>query len=163
MLGLYILIIYTSPLYIQIITSTISRLTTYYNYKDRLIALLIIKYTRIATFSLYRSQNPQWQYINYMQELQYGSYKARIQYYSRSRLSRRGLTRQQFILLQLYYIIDRQLTPSKGPSPLLYSLLLLFLLFPEYLGFLSLISTPQLLLILYRAFYSHILYSYQPF
>jgi hypothetical protein len=54
-LGLYILIIYTSPLYIWIIITIISRLTTYYNYKDRLIALLIIKYTRIAAFSLYRS------------------------------------------------------------------------------------------------------------
>jgi hypothetical protein len=54
-LGLYILIIYTGPLYVWIITTTISRLTTYYNYKDRLIALLIIKYTRIAAFSSYRS------------------------------------------------------------------------------------------------------------
>jgi hypothetical protein len=54
-LGLYILIIYTSPLYIWIVITIISRLTTYHNYKDRLIALLIIKYTRIAAFSLYRS------------------------------------------------------------------------------------------------------------
>ena len=162
-LGLYILIIYTRPLYIWIITTIISRLTACYNYKDRLIALLIIKYTRIATFSSYRSWNPQGQYINYMQELQYGSYKVRIQYFSRSRLSRRGLARQQFVLPQLYYIIDRQQTPSKGPSPLLYSSLLLFLLSPRYLEFLSLISIPQLLLILYRAFYSYILYSYQPF
>src|SRR6266550_4663271 len=57
-LGLYILIIYTSPLYIWIVITIISRLTTYYNYKARLIFLLIIKYTRIATFSLYRSWNP---------------------------------------------------------------------------------------------------------
>jgi hypothetical protein len=54
-LGLYILIIYTSPLYIYIIITIISRLTTYYNYKDRLIALLIIKHIYIAAFSLYRS------------------------------------------------------------------------------------------------------------
>jgi len=54
-LGLYILIIYTGPLYIWIIITIIFRLTTYYNYKDRLMALLIIKYTHIAAFSLYRS------------------------------------------------------------------------------------------------------------
>jgi hypothetical protein len=54
-LGLYILIIYTGPLYIYIIIAIISRLTTYYNYKDRLIALLIIKYIYIAAFGLYRS------------------------------------------------------------------------------------------------------------
>jgi len=57
-LGLYILIIYTGPLYIWIIITAISRLTAYYSYKDRLIALLIIKHTRIAVFSLYRSWNP---------------------------------------------------------------------------------------------------------
>jgi hypothetical protein len=54
-LGLYILIIYTGPLYVWIIITIISRLTACYNYKDRLIALLIIKHTRIAAFSLYRS------------------------------------------------------------------------------------------------------------
>jgi hypothetical protein len=54
-LGLYILIIYTSPLYIWIVITIISRLTACYNYKDRLIALLIIKHTRIAAFGLYRS------------------------------------------------------------------------------------------------------------
>ena len=68
-LGLYILIIYTSPLYVQIIITIISRLTAYYNYKDRLIALLIIKYTRITAFGLYRSWNPQGQYVNYIQAL----------------------------------------------------------------------------------------------
>jgi hypothetical protein len=47
--------IYTGPLYVWIIITTISRLTAYYNYKDRLIALLIIKHTRIATFGSYRS------------------------------------------------------------------------------------------------------------
>jgi len=57
-LGLYILIIYTSPLYIWIVIIAISRLTAYYNYKDRLIALLIIKHTRMAAFGLYRSWNP---------------------------------------------------------------------------------------------------------
>jgi len=54
-LGLYTLIIYTGPLYIWIIITIISRLTACYNYKDRLIALLIIKYTYIAAFGLYRS------------------------------------------------------------------------------------------------------------
>ena len=56
-LGLYTLIIYTSPLYVYIVITIISRLTAYYNYKDRLIALLIIKHMRIATFGLYRSWN----------------------------------------------------------------------------------------------------------
>ena len=54
-LGLYTLIIYTGPLYVWIVITTISRLTACHNYKDRLIALLIIKHTRIAAFSLYRS------------------------------------------------------------------------------------------------------------
>jgi len=54
-LGLYTLIIYTGPLYIWIIIIVISGLTACYNYKDRLIALLIIKHTHIAAFSLYRS------------------------------------------------------------------------------------------------------------
>ena len=54
-LGLYTLIIYTGPLYVWIVITIISGLTAYYNYKDRLIALLIIKHTRIAAFSLYRS------------------------------------------------------------------------------------------------------------
>jgi len=57
-LRLYILIIYTGPLYVWIIITIISKLTAYYNYKDRLIALLIIKHTYIAAFSLYRSWNP---------------------------------------------------------------------------------------------------------
>ena len=162
-LGLYILIIYTGPLYIQIIIAAISRLTACYNYKDRLIALLIIKHTRIATFGLYRSQYPQGQYVNCVQALQYGSYIARIQYFSRSKLSSKGLTRRWFILLQLYYIIDRWRTPSGGPLPLLYSSLPLFLLSLGHLELLSLMSTFQLLLILYRAFYSRVLYSQQRF
>jgi len=54
-LGLYTLIIYTRPLYNWIIITAISGLTAYYNYKDRLIALLIIKYTHIAAFGSYRS------------------------------------------------------------------------------------------------------------
>ena len=54
-LGLYTLIIYTGPLYIWIVITIISRLTAYYNYKDRLIALLIIKHIYIAAFGLYRS------------------------------------------------------------------------------------------------------------
>ena len=162
-LGLYTLIICTGPLYVCIIITVISRLTACYNYKDRLIALLIIKHTYIAAFSLYRSWNPQGQYINYIQVLQYGSYIVRIQYFFRSRLSSKGLIRRWFILLQLYYIIDRQRTPSEGPSPLHYSSLLLFPLSLGYLKLLSLISIPQLLLILYRAFYTYILYSYQRF
>jgi len=54
-LGLYILIIYTGPLYIWIIITIISGLTAYYDYKDRLIVLLIIKHTYMAAFGLYRS------------------------------------------------------------------------------------------------------------
>ena len=54
-LGLYTLIIYTGPLYVWIVITTISRLTACYNHEDRLIALLIIKYTRVAAFSSYRS------------------------------------------------------------------------------------------------------------
>ena len=57
-LGLYILIIYTGPLYVWIVITAISKLIACYNYKDRLIALLIIKHTRIAAFGLYRSWNP---------------------------------------------------------------------------------------------------------
>jgi len=57
-LGLYTLIIYTSPLYIWIIITIISRLTACYNHKDRLIALLIIKHTQVAAFGSYRSWNP---------------------------------------------------------------------------------------------------------
>jgi hypothetical protein len=46
----------TLKLYILIIVATaISRLTAYHNHKDGLIALLIIKYTRVAAFGLYRS------------------------------------------------------------------------------------------------------------
>ena len=65
-LGLYILIIYTGPLYIQIIITIISRLTSCYNYKVGPISLLTIKHTRVAAFRLYRSQNPQGQYIDYI-------------------------------------------------------------------------------------------------
>ena len=54
-LKLYILIIYTGPLYVWIIITAISGLTTCYNYKDRLIALLIIKHTHMAAFGLYKS------------------------------------------------------------------------------------------------------------
>jgi len=57
-LGLYILIIYTSSLYVWIIITIIFRLTAYYNYKDRLIVLLIIKHTYMAAFGLYRSWKP---------------------------------------------------------------------------------------------------------
>jgi len=57
-LGLYTLIIYTGPLYVWIVITIISRLTACYNYKDRLIALLIIKHRYIAAFGLYRSWNP---------------------------------------------------------------------------------------------------------
>ena len=65
-LGLYILIIYTGPLYIQIVITIISRLTGCYNHKAGPISLLTIKHTRIAAFRLYRSWNPQGQYVNYM-------------------------------------------------------------------------------------------------
>jgi len=53
-LGLYTLIIYSGPLYIWIVITVISRLIACYNYKDRLIALLIIKHTRMAAFGSYR-------------------------------------------------------------------------------------------------------------
>jgi len=65
-LGLYTLIIYTGPLYVWIIITVISRLTACHDHKDRLIALLIIKYTYVAAFSLYRSWNPRGQYIDYI-------------------------------------------------------------------------------------------------
>ena len=159
-LRLYILIIYTSPLYIQIIITIISGLTACYNYKDRLIALLIIKHISMVAFGLYRSWNPQRQYVNCVQVLQYSSYIVRIQYFSRSRLFSKGLIRRQFVLPQLYYIIDRWRTPSKGPLSLLCSLLLLFLLSLGYLELLSLISIPWSLLILYKAFRSRVLCSY---
>ena len=54
-LGLYTLIICTGPLYIWIVVTIISGLTACYNHKDRLIALLIIKHTRMAAFGSYRS------------------------------------------------------------------------------------------------------------
>jgi len=57
-LGLYTLIIYTGPLYVWIVITVISKLTACYNHEDRLIALLIIKHTRMAAFGLYRSWNP---------------------------------------------------------------------------------------------------------
>ena len=159
-LGLYTLIICTSPLYFWIIITVISGLTACHNYKDRLLALLIIKHTCVAAFGLYRSWNPWGQYVNCVQVLQYGSYIVRIWCFSRSRLSSKGLTRWWFVLPQLYYIIDRQRTPGKGSSSLLYSLLLLFLLSLGYLELLSLVSTPWLLLILYRAFHFYVLCSY---
>ena len=162
-LGLYTLIIYTGPLYIWIVITAISRLTACYNYKDRLIALLIIKHTRIAAFGLYRSWYPQGQYVNYMQALQYGSYIVRIQYFSRSRLSSKGLIRRWFVLPQLYYIMDRWRTPGGGPSPLLRSSLPLFPLSLGYLELLSLVSAFWLLLILCGAFYSRVLCSQQRF
>jgi hypothetical protein len=77
-------------------------------------------------------------------------------YFPKSRLSNRGLIRQWFILLQLYYIMVKWRTLSEGLLPLLLSLVFLFSLSLKYLRFLSLISTLWLLLILYRAFYFYI-------
>jgi len=57
-LGLYTLMIYTGPLYVWIVITVISGLIACYNYKDRLIVLLIIKHTYMAAFGLYRSWNP---------------------------------------------------------------------------------------------------------
>jgi hypothetical protein len=54
-LGLYTLIICTGPLYVWIVTTIILGLTACYDHEDRLIALLIIKHTRVAAFSSYRS------------------------------------------------------------------------------------------------------------
>ena len=65
-LGLYILIIYTSPLNIWIIITVISGLTSCHNYKAELISLLTIKYIYIAAFGLYRSWNPWGQYVNFI-------------------------------------------------------------------------------------------------
>jgi hypothetical protein len=47
-LGLYTLIIYTGPLYVWIVITTILGLTACHDHKDRLIALLIIKHTRVV-------------------------------------------------------------------------------------------------------------------
>ena len=63
-LGLYILIIYNGPLYIWIIITAISGLTACHDHEDRLIALLIIKHTRVAAFGLYRSWYPRGQYVD---------------------------------------------------------------------------------------------------
>src|SRR6266481_4049150 len=57
-LGLYTLMICTGPLYIWIIITKMSKLTSYYNYKAGPISLLTIKYIRVAAFGLYRSWNP---------------------------------------------------------------------------------------------------------
>jgi len=65
-LRLYTLIIYTGPLYVWIVTTAISRLTACHDHEDRLIALLIIKHTRMAAFSSYRSWNPRGQYVDCM-------------------------------------------------------------------------------------------------
>jgi len=65
-LGLYTLIICIRLLYVWIVITAMSGLTACHNHKDRLIALLIIKHMRIAAFGLYRSWNPQGQYVNYV-------------------------------------------------------------------------------------------------
>jgi hypothetical protein len=54
-LGLYTLIICTGPLHVWIVATAISRLTACHDHEDGLIALLIIKHTRVAAFGLYRS------------------------------------------------------------------------------------------------------------
>ena len=54
-LKLYILIIYTGPLYVWIVITAISRLTGCYNHNIGLISLLTIKHIYIAIFGLYRS------------------------------------------------------------------------------------------------------------
>ena len=63
-LGLYTLIICTGPLYVWIVITAISGLTACHDYEDRLIALLIIKHTRVAAFGLYRSWYPRGQYVD---------------------------------------------------------------------------------------------------
>jgi hypothetical protein len=60
------LIICTGPLYIWIVITAMSGLTSCYNYKAGPISLLIIKHTHVAAFGLYRSWYPWGQYINYM-------------------------------------------------------------------------------------------------
>src|SRR5882757_1287644 len=89
---------------------------------------------------------------------------ARIWCFSGSRLSSKGLTRRWFVLPQLYYIIDRWRTPSKGPSPLLRSLLLLFLLSLGYLELLYLIFLLALLYLnLLLSLVLPLLVNYRPF
>ena len=63
-LRLYILIIYTGPLYIWIIIITMFRLTDCQDYKAGLISLLIMKHIYVIAFGLYRSWNPQGQYVD---------------------------------------------------------------------------------------------------
>ena len=65
-LGLYTLIIYTGPLYVWIVMTTISGLTGCHDYEVGLISLLTIKYMCVAAFGLYRSWNPWGQYIDYI-------------------------------------------------------------------------------------------------
>ena len=57
-LRLYILIIYTSPLYVWIVIIAISGLTGCHDYEAGLISLLTIKHIYMAAFGLYRSWNP---------------------------------------------------------------------------------------------------------
>ena len=57
-LGLYTLIIYTGSLCVCIVIAAISGLTACHDHEDRLMALLIIKHTRVAAFGSYRSWNP---------------------------------------------------------------------------------------------------------
>ena len=55
MLGLYILMICTGPLYVWIVITAISELTGCYNYEAGPISLLTIKHIYMAAFRLYRS------------------------------------------------------------------------------------------------------------
>ena len=146
-LGLYTLIIYTGPLNVQIVITVISRLTSCYNYNAEPISLLTIKHIYITAFGLYRSWNSQGQYVNCIQVLQYGFCIARIQCFPRSKLSSRGLAKRQFTLPQLYCIIVKWRTPSKGPSALFLPSVFLFPLSLKCSMFLCPMSAPQLLLI----------------
>ena len=54
-LGLYILIICTGPLYVWIVITAISELTGCHDYKAKPISLLIIKHICVTAFGLYRN------------------------------------------------------------------------------------------------------------
>jgi len=54
-LKLYILIIYTGPLYVWIVITAMSKLTTCHDYVAKLISLLIIKHTHVIAFGSYKN------------------------------------------------------------------------------------------------------------
>src|SRR6266571_2667198 len=61
-LGLYTLMICTSPLYVWIVITAISGLTGCYDHEAGPISLLTIKHMCVVAFGSYRSWNPRGQY-----------------------------------------------------------------------------------------------------